>query len=74
MGYNLGMNTVKLKRRNYSLAPARANDLAENCLNLSRDLDGATVNRQDVLDTLVGLMSADKTVYNKVFRILKRQK
>jgi hypothetical protein len=61
---------VKRKRRTYSIDPDRASDLGRCQISIGDELD-ANVNRQDILDELVLLMSTDKSVYQKVVKAIK---
>lgn len=65
------MKTEKKRRKSYSLDPERTRELARHALNMS-DATQKTVHRQEILDTLVGLL-ADKTVYAKVVGIIAKK-
>jgi len=59
------MEKDKRNRRTYSIDPERASDLGRAQIQLGDDLE-RNVNRQDILDVLVGLLATDKDVYKKV--------
>ncbi|HBT75056.1 TPA: hypothetical protein DEB29_03590 [Candidatus Wolfebacteria bacterium] len=59
----------KENRRNYSIDPSRARELAQHSLDMSNAV-GKTVTRQTILDTLVASLQ-DKTVYSKVLKAIK---
>lgn len=63
---------TKRKRRTYSIDPDRASDLGRCQIEISDELN-VNVNRQDILDVLVGLMATDKAVYAKVVKAIKSQ-
>ena len=58
--------------RNYEVTVQRSNELTEHSLAISKDID-KIVHKQTVLDALIELLS-DKTVFNKVRRIIKNKK
>ncbi len=70
--YTLVMSTAETirKRRTYSIDPDRASDLGRAQISISDELK-VNVNRQDILDELVGLMAADAAVYAKVVKAIK---
>ena len=61
---------IKRKRRTYSIDPDRASDLGRSQIEIS-DETKRNVNRQDILDVLVGLLATDKDVYKKVIKELQ---
>jgi len=58
------------RRKNYSIEPDRAAELARATLDMSEET-GMSVKRQAVLDTLVHLLATDSAVYKKVQRLIK---
>lgn len=65
------MNETDIRRRkNYSVHPERASDLARTSIRMSDELN-TSVKRQALLDELIHLMNTDATVYNKVKRAIK---
>lgn len=60
----------KEKRKTYSLAVSRSNELARASVDLTEQL-GKTVPRQTILDALVECLS-EKSVLNKVRGIIKK--
>jgi len=58
------------RRKNYSIDPDRAAELARATLDMSEET-GMSVKRQAVLDTLVHLLATDSAVYKKVQRLIK---
>ncbi len=58
------------KRKTYSLDPERSLELARHALNMGEEL-GKSVARQSILDALVECLK-DKTVFNKVRNIIKK--
>jgi hypothetical protein len=58
------------RRKNYSIHPDRASELARASLDMSEEI-GTSVKRQNILDTLVHLLATDSTVYNKVKKAIK---
>jgi len=60
---------IKRKRRTYSIDPGRASDLGRAQIQIS-DETKRNINRQDILDVLVGLLATDKEVYSKVIKQL----
>lgn len=68
--YNHNMDKeIKRKRRTYSIDPDRASDLGRSQIQISDEIK-QNVNRQDILDVLVGLLATDKDVYKKVIKEL----
>lgn len=62
-------DTTAEKRKTYSLAPDRSRDLARAALDMGEELD-RTVARQDILDSLVGLL-AEPAIYKKVLKAIR---
>jgi len=60
---------IKRKRRTYSIDSDRASDLSRSQIDISDDVK-RNINRQDILDVLVGLLATDKDVYKKVIKEL----
>lgn len=62
--------TVIRKRRTYSIDPDRASDLGRSQIEIGDELN-KNINRQDILDVLVGLLATDKAIYKKVLKELE---
>jgi len=60
---------AKRKRRTYSIDPDRASDLGRSQIEIGDELK-KSINRQDILDVLVGLLATDTAVYKKVLKEL----
>jgi len=61
---------IQRKRRTYSIDPDRASDLGRSQIEIGDQLK-RNINRQDILDVLVGLLANDKDVYKKVIKELQ---
>lgn len=65
------MKTTDIRRRkNYSVHPDRASDLARVSIRMGDELQ-VSVKRQAVIDELIHLANTDATVYNKIKRAIK---
>ena len=59
------------KRKTYSLAGDKSNELARHSLTMGEEL-GKTVPRQKILDVLVGFLS-DEKIFNKVKTVISKE-
>lgn len=55
------------KRKNYSVHPDRARDLAKASIDMT-EKTGKTVGRQDILDACIAVALSDKKTYAKVLK------